>query len=205
MLIFRIIPCNSFLSRIRIRDSDLCEYCKEPDTLTHFFICCKIFEHLWHAICNWYNRISQQEAFHPLDHQMMFGVLNDPRRIDVKTLNVVIMLTKIYIHFKRLFHQSTHCIGEWLVMLGQWVIVGGDACKSIRQLKKFKQWGKNTSESELLKSCQSWGTWRASIFADTLQCSTTIVNILMLIFLSSFFGKNLCKNNPEVNRWMGLQ
>lgn len=36
----RIVPCNAFLQRIRIKDSDSCDQCGTADTLPHFFFEC---------------------------------------------------------------------------------------------------------------------------------------------------------------------
>lgn len=120
-LLHRIIPCNVYLHRIKIKESNLCDYCSIPDDITHFFCHCAKTYHLWKSIFNWYNKTSTDPPFFPAEHEIIFGILESKNRKDTKILNVIILLTKNYIHCKRLYHQANLCISEWLLKLRSWI------------------------------------------------------------------------------------
>lgn len=46
----RIIPCNAYLQRIRIKDSKVCSFCDEWDDLVHFFYYCPATVDFWDSV-----------------------------------------------------------------------------------------------------------------------------------------------------------
>ena len=51
----RIISCNEYLCRTKIRPDNHCNFCDSRDTVEHFFATCPSTKTLWLDIQNWYN------------------------------------------------------------------------------------------------------------------------------------------------------
>ena len=54
LLYFKILnniyPTNILLSKMKIKTSDKCEYCKTHDLIEHFFFHCKRLEGFWKCV-----------------------------------------------------------------------------------------------------------------------------------------------------------
>lgn len=81
-----------------MKESNLCENCKIPDDIIHFYYHCTKTYHLWKSIFKWYNRISKVSPLFPAEHEVIFGIIGHKSRDDTGILNVIILLTKSYIH-----------------------------------------------------------------------------------------------------------
>jgi hypothetical protein len=56
-ILYKIINCNHWLHKIKIRDSPICSFCDEIDTIVHYFFACKETKLYWKAILNWWNHL----------------------------------------------------------------------------------------------------------------------------------------------------
>ncbi len=45
-ILHRILPCNSWLKNIKIKDSNICSFCNEVDDIPHFLLKCEKAEEL---------------------------------------------------------------------------------------------------------------------------------------------------------------
>jgi hypothetical protein len=52
-ILHRILPCNKWLSDIKIKDSPPCDYCNETDTIQHYILYCDKVNTFWKYILNW--------------------------------------------------------------------------------------------------------------------------------------------------------
>ena len=94
-IIHRILGTNSFLAKIKLRDSNLCTFCKEvPETVEHLFWGCHIVSELWQELSNWIFEKTNIEL--PLNLILvLFGIMSNRGVNFVK--NKIILLTKFYI------------------------------------------------------------------------------------------------------------
>lgn len=53
-VINRILPCGTFLKRLKITDSDICQFCTEKDTLIHYLLHCNTVRLFWGTVCSWF-------------------------------------------------------------------------------------------------------------------------------------------------------
>lgn len=103
-LLHRILPCNKYLMNIRIRDTDLCEFCNVSDTLTHFFFYCQKVVTFWHSLCHWFARQVDTHLNHIQCRDFLFGVpVEDPQS---RIINFILINTRFYIYQQRLYHNS---------------------------------------------------------------------------------------------------
>lgn len=102
-LIHRVIPCNKYLTNIRIKQDETCSYCDSSDTLQHFFYACPPVNNLWDTLSSWLaNNLDIHITFNA--KMILFGL---PRTADMAlVLNYLILFTKFYIYRQRLFHQN---------------------------------------------------------------------------------------------------
>ena len=95
-IIHRILGTNSFLKKIKIKDSDLCTFCREvPETIEHMFLGCHLVSELWHGVSDWIFGKTYIEL--PLNLILvLFGIMNSHGLNFVK--NKILLLTKFYIY-----------------------------------------------------------------------------------------------------------
>ena len=116
-LIHRIIPCNRWLNKITIKDSDICNYCDESDDLLHFFIYCNRVHTFWVSLFKWWNRtsdivINDEEN---IVECILFGY---PGHTDiVNVLNFVTLHAKYHIYIQRLCQDNHIDFYDFLLIL----------------------------------------------------------------------------------------
>jgi hypothetical protein len=54
-VLHKIINCNFWLHKITINDTPRCRFCREDETVEHYFYGCKITKHFWYAFQTWWN------------------------------------------------------------------------------------------------------------------------------------------------------
>lgn len=94
-LIHRIIPCNKFLSNIRIKQEDSCPNCGEQDTLPHFFFQCPVVYRLWEKLTDWLLQ-NANFSLSPSLEEVLFGkpLVTATDRIS----NFLFIVTKFFIY-----------------------------------------------------------------------------------------------------------
>ena len=60
-ILYNIYPCNWYVSKWNHEISPLCNICKKPDTLIHFFAECDLVKPFWRSLNNWWNNIFEDE------------------------------------------------------------------------------------------------------------------------------------------------
>ena len=54
-ILHRILVTNKELRKFKIRNDDLCDECKNPDSLEHTFLQCPVTVIFYHEILSWFN------------------------------------------------------------------------------------------------------------------------------------------------------
>ena len=49
----RILPCNYWLHKLRIKQNNLCDFCRSVDTIEHFLVCCPANRSFWNELEIW--------------------------------------------------------------------------------------------------------------------------------------------------------
>lgn len=97
----RNIPCNKFLCNIRIRREDTCSYCKDSDTLQHFFLHCTQVRRFWDGLLKW---LEDNVNIHIIwdEKELLFGI---PRWARLsRNVNFILLHAKFFMYRQRLFH-----------------------------------------------------------------------------------------------------
>lgn len=112
-VIHRILPCGSYLCRIRIKDSDWCEFCDETDSITHHLFSCAKVKPFWNSICGWFRRTVNLYLDELTAIEYIFGLSKGTHQRD--TINAILLATKFYIHRQKLYHKGDLNICQWLL------------------------------------------------------------------------------------------
>lgn len=96
--IYRIIPTNKYLHRVKLTSSSLCQFCSETvETLEHLFWECRIVQHLWNNLKELFSSINVHIT---LDLKTIsFGYLKKP---NCMIINFLIVLMKYFIYGMKL-------------------------------------------------------------------------------------------------------
>ncbi len=116
-LIHRVIPCNKWLCDIKVKDSNICNYCNRIDNLLHFFLYCDNVHTFWVSLYKWWNRtteivISDETE---IEECILFGYYGESDI--VKVLNFVIIHAKYYIYRQRLYQNNNIEFYDFLMIL----------------------------------------------------------------------------------------
>ena len=92
-LLHKILPVNSYLKQVKIKDNDNCFCCGEPEDIPHLFVLCPRINNLWTNLSMYIDsRIRIQTVFHLKN--ILFGEVPLYNNIPC---NFVILVTKQYI------------------------------------------------------------------------------------------------------------
>jgi hypothetical protein len=86
------VNCNYWLHKIKIIDSPVCRFCKEIETIEHFFFHCKVTNEFWSAFLTWWNalEIPKLQGLHECDVLLGFPhIFNEE-----KALNCCLLIAK---------------------------------------------------------------------------------------------------------------
>ena len=94
-IIHGIYPTGTTLKKMKIKVTDLCEYCGEIDTLQHFFFECNTLKCLWKDIERRIERITNT-YIHLSAHEVIVGLVNKYRfrKNIIDSLNLLVLVGK---------------------------------------------------------------------------------------------------------------
>ncbi len=95
-LLHNIIPTNTFLCTIHIKDTDKCTFCKEcPETVCHLFFCCTKVANFWKEVKDWiFNKTGIR--IHLVKQDILLG-----KPTGVIITELLILISKYYIYTSR--------------------------------------------------------------------------------------------------------
>ena len=53
----KIVNCNYWLCKIRIKDSPICRFCTKEETIEHFFFGCTKTKDFWYGFLTWWGTL----------------------------------------------------------------------------------------------------------------------------------------------------
>ena len=98
-LLFSLLPCNLYLSRIKRSSTDKCPKCSKLDDTAHYLFECKQVVPFWSSFMNWWNAMSGEITF--LDKaSALTGFIGQHKNLD--TLNACLLLAKWHVYKNKL-------------------------------------------------------------------------------------------------------
>jgi hypothetical protein len=93
----RLLACGNNLKIWRIKESNLCEICKQTDTIEHFLIQCEPVSEFWTHVLNWW-KSSIKVIFRIETYELLFGIPNDEKDSIISQFNFVLLMGRYYIY-----------------------------------------------------------------------------------------------------------
>lgn len=128
-LLHRILPCGKYLKSIRVKDTDLCQYCGNVDTLTHFFFSCP---RIWSA-----QQINIQLGNTAIQH-FMLGIPHEHPQAKISIY--IILVAKFYTFRQKLYHDSNLNLTAFLYDLRSKLKTEKYICTLENKADKFNTW-----------------------------------------------------------------
>ena len=91
-VIHRIITCNYWLNKLKIVDSEKCNFCNSIDTVIHHLITCDSMLAYWSSFLRWWNSLGYPELALISETDILFGYPRWDK--EGKILNICILLSK---------------------------------------------------------------------------------------------------------------
>ena len=110
-VVHRVLNCNKNLHKWKIKDSPVCIYCPETDSIEHHLFYCNRVQLLWKNIFSWLHKIFEPDNIEePRICEIIFRVHIDAKNISPKIycMNLVILLGKWYINQMRSQSKTVH-------------------------------------------------------------------------------------------------
>ena len=98
-ILHRLLVTNKELKKFKIRNDDLCDQCKTPDSLEHTFLQCPANVKFYHEILSWFN-VSHNTLINLSPEQILMqkyipGPINDNLR---RRRDLLILFIKKYVY-----------------------------------------------------------------------------------------------------------
>jgi hypothetical protein len=123
-VLYNIIPCNLYLSRIGRSNTDKCPSCNEVEDLVHYFIGCPHATNIWLQIRRWWKGITGQDI-NITEQDIILGLKKrNFKIIKQEQLNKIMTLVKWKIHTNKQLGETC-----WLYQV----------LSSIRQMIKIEE------------------------------------------------------------------
>lgn len=103
-IIHRTLPCNKFLSNIRILPTDSCTFCHSTDTIEHFLFHCPQTKAFWENLCTWFDREVDIQLT-VSTRALLFGISDDAP--NARVVNFLLLFVK-FIFTGRSFSTRAH-------------------------------------------------------------------------------------------------
>lgn len=112
-VIHKILPCGSFLHRIRIQDSDWCRFCDETDSVTHYLFTCSKVKPFWNGLCVWFRREVNLYLDRLTAKEYIFGLAKGSHLRDV--INNILISIKFFVFRQKMYHDCKLEVCQWLL------------------------------------------------------------------------------------------
>lgn len=134
----RLIPCAHFLKKIRIRESEECQECKEVDTITHYLFDCMEVQQFWQRVVKWFDDFTHISLENISKAHFMFGIPKSSR--NCKTVNWILLVTKFFIQRQKLFNNGKLHLIHFLAHIKEKLITEKRVCTMEGKPRKFNKW-----------------------------------------------------------------
>lgn len=137
-LVYRLIPCNKYLHKIKIRTSPTCSFCTEEDSITHFFLSCPRVKTFWIDLSHWCMTYLDLNLARLSEPELLLGITS--KITGLRILNWLILCAKFYIQKRKLFHDANISLIGFLAEIRMKLCHERQACLHENKPRKFKIW-----------------------------------------------------------------
>ncbi|MCP3931562.1 MAG: hypothetical protein GY705_20955 [Bacteroidetes bacterium] len=109
-ILHNIYPTNILLKRMKIKENELCETCKERDYIEHFFVHCRKLRGFWSGVQNTILKMTDNKM-QLTDEDILMGISTNSKDISkeaTKIANEIILIAKMSISKMR-YRSEIYC------------------------------------------------------------------------------------------------
>lgn len=140
-IVQRVITCNSYLHKIRIKPSPKCSFCEEEDSITHFFATCEKVKIFWNRLNNWCSSNLDFSLDHLSTHEVILGMTRDAGNPKIqKLINWLLLGAKFYIHRQKIFYAGEISLLAFLREARRRLETEKLACIMDNRRSRFQTW-----------------------------------------------------------------
>ena len=132
-ILHRIIPSNSYLKLVNIRENETCHLCQTKETIDHMFWECHQINSFWNEIETWLNE-KIQSRIQLCYKDIILGLEGHPR---LKVLNYIILSAKYYL-FRNRFSNGKPYITTFSHFLSKKIEEEKASFQRINKLNTFR-------------------------------------------------------------------
>ncbi len=133
-IIHRIIPCNSWLKNITIKNSESFDFCNEIDDIPHFLLLCPNVKAFWKSWAKWRFSIATTDIRHVdnLQKNILFGFVGS------NGFKILYSICKILYLYTNLFNQNKLDVCAYLTLLKNTLTIERQISINNNKLDKFE-------------------------------------------------------------------
>lgn len=111
----RLITCNRYLQKIRLRDNAQCSFCEKEDSISHFLLECTPVRTFWTDLAEWCETNANIPMAHLSATEILLGISTGTTNRTIKKIqNWIILVAKFYLHREKLFNQGQFSVIAFL-------------------------------------------------------------------------------------------
>lgn len=136
----RLITCNKYLHKIKLRENATCSFCGGEDNIVHFLIECPPVKRFWTDIDDWCTNHINISIADLTTAEKILGFLSDTNNNNVERIqNWIVLIAKYYIHREKLFNQGRLSVLAFLREAKKKLYTEFLACQLEGKPRKFRK------------------------------------------------------------------
>lgn len=135
-----LVPCNKYLTTIRIKDDSRCTFCGDQDSISHFYVKCGRSEEFWGKLSEWCERYLDFSLSTLSVAEKMLGLDPTGRDKNRKPVNWLVLKAKYYIQKRKLFFQGDVSLLPFLAEIKADLATERMVCGLENRPRKFRPW-----------------------------------------------------------------
>ena len=140
----KILNCNHWLHRIKIKELPKCRFCPEDETIEHFFFGCEITKDFWYGFLTWWNALGNDEPKILEEKDILMGY-NIPNKKEM-LINQCILIGKKMIYDQKNYRNKQPDLYKFHCDLKDIVEIDRQICIKNCRLSDFENyWGEITN------------------------------------------------------------
>jgi hypothetical protein len=133
------MACNYNLKIWKVKNSDMCYYCQDIDTIEHHLVECRDTNEFWKMIFNWL-ATNIKTWFQVETYEIIFSIPNERNETVVNQLSYI-LLGKYYVYKKKKKQEILH-VYKFLLECRNQLNIKQEIMNATGKLRKFeKEWG----------------------------------------------------------------
>lgn len=141
-LAHRLIPCNRYLTTVRIKNNSACDHCDEEDSISHFFLKCPQVSDFWNKVSEWTQRHLDLSLSTLSVAEKLFGIDRSQQNRNARVINWLTLQVKHYIQKRKLFFHADLSLIGFLAEIRSYLATERMACSLENRPRKFNAWWK---------------------------------------------------------------